>query len=321
MAFFDVFNGDADGICALHQLRLAHPAQSTLVTGIKRDIALLSQVNATAGDEITVLDIALSKNREALLAQLERGAKVRYFDHHMPGEIPDHPNLSTFIDTSPNVCSSLLVNRELKGQHLIWAVVAAFGDNLHESALQASEPLKLNTSQLDALRQLGECINYNAYGESIQDLYFNPAELYQILHRHKDPFTFIHDEPAYNALQNGYSEDMALANSIHPEISTDAGEIYMLPDASWSRRISGVFGNALATASPLKAHAVLTRLTAGGYLVSVRSPMATKSGADVLCSQFATGGGRKGAAGINHLPENQLAHFAELFNTTFSLKA
>ena len=320
MAIYDVFNGDADGICALHQLRLAHQVESTLITGIKRDISLLMQVNASAGDEITVLDIAMSKNRDALLTQLERGAKVRYFDHHMPGDIPDHPNLNAIIDTSPNICTSLLVNRELKGQYLIWAVVAAFGDNLHESALQAAEPLQLTASQLDALRQLGECINYNAYGESIQDLYFHPAELYRILHCHADPFSFIHEEPAYKILHNGYAEDMALANSIPPEITNDAGEIYLLPDASWSRRISGVFGNSLATASPLKAHAVLTKLSGGGYLVSVRSPLATKSGADELCSQFATGGGRKGAAGINHLPEHQLAHFADLFNTTFSHK-
>jgi hypothetical protein len=37
----DVFNGDADGICALVQLRLAQPVQSKLVTGVKRDIQLL----------------------------------------------------------------------------------------------------------------------------------------------------------------------------------------------------------------------------------------------------------------------------------------
>ena len=38
----DVFNGDADGLCALHQLRLAEPlADAQLVTGVKRDIALL----------------------------------------------------------------------------------------------------------------------------------------------------------------------------------------------------------------------------------------------------------------------------------------
>ena len=36
MADFDVFNGDADGICALQQLRLSRPLASTLVTGVKR---------------------------------------------------------------------------------------------------------------------------------------------------------------------------------------------------------------------------------------------------------------------------------------------
>ena len=40
----DVFNGDADGICALIQYRLAYPEKSTLVTGVKRDIKLLEKV-------------------------------------------------------------------------------------------------------------------------------------------------------------------------------------------------------------------------------------------------------------------------------------
>lgn len=56
------FNGDADGICALHQWRLAHPAQSELVTGVKRDNALLARVPAQAGDEVIAFDIALPGN-------------------------------------------------------------------------------------------------------------------------------------------------------------------------------------------------------------------------------------------------------------------
>ena len=89
MNLIDVFNGDADGICALHQLRLAEPGDSELVTGPKRDISLLKRVRAGAGDRVTVLDIALSKNRDALDRLLEAGAQVRYFDHHQPGDIPD----------------------------------------------------------------------------------------------------------------------------------------------------------------------------------------------------------------------------------------
>src|SRR5258708_22745285 len=49
MRHFDVFNGDADGICSLHQLRLAEPVEATLVTRLKRDIALLHAVPASPG--------------------------------------------------------------------------------------------------------------------------------------------------------------------------------------------------------------------------------------------------------------------------------
>jgi hypothetical protein len=72
MRYFDVFNGDADGICALHQIRLAEPAESELVTGVKRDIELLKRVKAGTGDLVTVLDISLDRNRSALLRLLKR---------------------------------------------------------------------------------------------------------------------------------------------------------------------------------------------------------------------------------------------------------
>src|SRR6516164_6926442 len=72
MAHFDVFNGDADGICALHQLRLARPREATLITGAKRDIALVERVPAQPGDSLTVLDISFDVNRAALTALLAK---------------------------------------------------------------------------------------------------------------------------------------------------------------------------------------------------------------------------------------------------------
>ena len=57
MTHFDVFNGDADGICALTQLRNADPRDTRLVTGVKRDIELVARVEAVAGDVVTVLDV------------------------------------------------------------------------------------------------------------------------------------------------------------------------------------------------------------------------------------------------------------------------
>src|SRR5437764_5408326 len=76
MTHYDVFNGDADGICALHQLRLEAPRESTLVTGVKRDIALLGRVDAQSGDSVTALDISLATNLQALVALLDRGVRV-----------------------------------------------------------------------------------------------------------------------------------------------------------------------------------------------------------------------------------------------------
>jgi len=314
---YDVFNGDADGICALHQLRLADPAESELVTGPKRDISLLKRVNAQAGDRVTVLDIALSKNRDALDRLLAAGAQVRYFDHHHPGDIPAHPNFEPHIDTDANVCTSLLVNQYLQGRQLAWAVTAAYGDNLADAARRAAAPLNLSADRLVQLQSLGECLNYNGYGDTLGDLFFDPADLYRQLRPFADPFAFIAESPAYQTLKAGYREDMARAVAVDATEARDAGRIYMLPAEKWARRISGVFGNQLAVESPAQAHAVLTAKPEGGYLVSVRSPLVARSGADELCSQFDSGGGRKGAAGINHLPESELGRFIALFFKTF----
>jgi hypothetical protein len=288
-----------------------------IITGPKRDISLLKRVKAQAGDRITVLDIALSKNRDALNRLLEAGAQVRYFDHHQPGDIPVHPNFEPHIDTDANVCTSLLVNHYLQGRQLVWAVTAAFGDNLADAARQAAIPLNLSADQLAQLQSLGECLNYNGYGETLADLFFGPAELYRQLRPYADPFDFIAESPVYHVLKTGYHDDMARAVAVSATEERAAGRIFMLPAEKWARRISGVFGNQLAVESPAQAHAVLTAKPDGGYLVSVRAPQLARSGADELCSQFDSGGGRKGAAGINHLPESELGRFVALFFKTF----
>ncbi|MGB5524995.1 MAG: hypothetical protein WBM96_20660, partial [Polyangiales bacterium] len=141
MAHIDIFNGDADGICALTQLRNAGPLESTLITGVKRDIALVAKAEVHAGDRITVLDLSFDKNREGVLKALQAGAEVFYVDHHFAGEIPESDKLTTIIDPDPNVCTSLLVNGYLKGKYVEWAVTGAFGDNLKASAQTLAAPL------------------------------------------------------------------------------------------------------------------------------------------------------------------------------------
>jgi len=314
----DVFNGDADGICAIHQLRLANPIESQLVTGVKRDISLLKTVSANAGDSITVLDISLDKNRDALIALLELGAEITYFDHHYAGDIPQHPNLKTTIDTGPDTCTSLLVNQALNNQFLVWAVTAAFGDNLFESAKKAALPLSLSDQQLESLKRLGICINYNGYGASLDDLFYSPVDLYRKIKPYADPFDFIENDDAFVVLSQGYEQDMLNATVVLADSNLENTTMYILPDEKWARRVSGIYGNDLAQKNPDKAHAVLTSKGAGLYQVSVRAPLNRKTGADELCRQFETGGGRQAAAGINELPESDLERFMKKFHAHFS---
>src|SRR5687767_364161 len=117
MTRYFVFNGDADGLCALQQLRLGEPGDVTLVTGVKRDIALLERVQASTGDECTVLDVSLDVNRAGLMRLLDAGVTVRYFDHHHAGEVPQTTKLEAHLDPSPTACTSLLVDRYLAGRH------------------------------------------------------------------------------------------------------------------------------------------------------------------------------------------------------------
>jgi len=311
--YYDVFNGDADGICALHQLRLATPRESVLITGVKRDISLLKRVHAQAGDRLTVLDVSLDKNREDLLRLLADGVAVQYFDHHYAGDVPVHAALDAHIDTDANVCTSLLVNSALQGAYLPWAVVAAFGDNLFDAARAAAAPLGLNERQMQQLQQLGTLINYNGYGVTLDDLYYTPESLYREISLFADPFAFIEQSSAYDKLNEGYHADIEQARALVAEIQSDAISVIVLPDAPWTRRVSGVFGNELARVKPARAHALMTLLPDGDYRVSVRAPLVNKRGADELCMQFPSGGGRKAAAGINALPAAMFDKFVDAF--------
>ena len=164
---FDVFNGDADGILSLVQLRLADPREATLITGRKRDIKLLSRVKAGNDDQVTVLDISMRSNSDDLQRILNAGADVFYVDHHNAGDMPDAENLTAVIDTSPEICTGMLVDSYLEGAYRAWAVTAAFGDNFPKLAKRKAKGRDLPLEQLE---RLGMLINYNGSGGSVDDL-------------------------------------------------------------------------------------------------------------------------------------------------------
>lgn len=318
-AHFFAFNGDADGLCALQQLRLAEAPQAALVTGVKRDIQLLQRVAAGRGDRVTVLDVSHEQNCVDVQRLLEAGAQVRYFDHHFAGDLQAHPCLDAHINTAPDVCTSSIVNGYLGGRHVRWAIVAAFGDELPQlgEALALAHGLAPHT--VASFAELGRHLNYNAYGECVADLHFDPAALAEAMLPFADPVDFMQDTNVLAALCEGYREDMGKARALCPERACNGATLVTLPHEAWARRATGVLANELMQTRPDHALAVLTPKSGGGFVVSVRVPTGRPLGADDFCRTFETGGGRKRAGGINHLPETDVERFVARFETAFGV--
>ena len=315
MRRFDVFNGDADGICALRQLRLAQPADAHLVTGVKRDIALLDRVPAAKGDEVTVLDVSLDRNREALEALLARGARVRWFDHHHSGDIPSHPLLEATIDVRGGACTSELVDRYLGGAHRAWAMVGAFGDNMDEAARRLAATRPLGGPQIERLRELGECLNYNAYGASEADLVIAPAALYRLAAIHLDPLDFAR-EPVIARLAAARRADLAAARAVPAVHSSEGSEVHRLPDTPWSRRVIGAFANLRAREDAGRAHLVLAPLAYDAFVASIRAPAGALPAAQ-FSLRYGGGGGRAEAAGVDRVEARELDGLVRAFEQAY----
>ena len=316
---YDVFNGDADGIIALLQLRLSkkkpYPQESILVTGVKRDISLLKQVDIEKASSVTVLDISLEKNLDPLIQLLEKNIAVFYVDHHRTGDVPSSKALTRIINTDANICTSLLVNSHLKNEFLYWAIAAAFGDNMETTAQALALKHKVSAEQEALLKELGIYINYNGYGRNVDDLHFHPAQLFKKLLPYTNPFDLMDDKDSiFYQLKSAYLADMAQAEKATVLVDNEQLNAVQLADEPWARRVSGVFSNALANASPDKAHIVVTinKQTSEDdrtYTISLRAPLMNKQGAGDICARFPTGGGRSAAAGVNALPEKMLGDF------------
>lgn len=309
---YHVCNGDADGLTSVLQWRLHDRSPARLVTGLKRDIALLKQVPVEHADEVLVCDLSIARNREPLQRLLDAGVRVRYFDHHVPGPVPVHDKLELHVDTDPQLCTSLLMDRYLAGRFHAWALVGAYGDALTAVAHRHAAAAGFGGAEREALRRLGEAINYNAYGESAEDVRIAPAALFERMVRHEDPLEMVAHEDIVDELDRQREDDLQHALDVEPAVDQPAARAVVLPDAPWSRRVIGCLANVLAAAAPRQAQAVLRQRADDTLLVSVRAPRATPGGADAFCAGFG-GGGRAGAAGIEALPQADLPRFLAAF--------
>lgn len=197
-------------------------------------------------------------------------------------------------------------------------MVGAYGDNLRQSAQALVRTLGLRAAELAWLEALGTYINYNGYGDKLEDLHFAPDALFSLVSRHADPLDFIHgDRDHFERLRDGYHADMRSAEAVAPMCANERTAVYVLPNQPWARRVGGVYGNKLSNRHPERAHAVLTRKADGSHLVSVRAPLSNKAGAADLCRQFPRGGGRAAAAGINRLPASELGTFIDRLRAAY----
>ena len=317
---FDVFNGDADGVLARHQYRLIFPEKNLhLVSGLKRDIQLLRQVEPVEGLEIKVFDISLESNEPEARALLGRGASMEWFDHHARGHLADGQGLLTHIDLSPHCCSSLIVDAHLEGRARTWAIAGAFGDNLAEVAMPLALKLHLTSYQIEALKLLGETLNYNGYGEARSDMAAWPVDLARELSCYSDPWAYMAASESFDKILEQKQADEAIMGQAEILHLSTAGEVSLLPKGKASRRMSGLYSNERVSAEPDLAHAVITHLEdETGYCVSIRAPKNRPHGAGDLASRFPGGGGRAGAGGINVLHKAKLTEFFDAFDEVFS---
>ena len=317
MTNYDVFNGDTDGIFAWHQLRLTHPREATLVTGVKRDVGLVGRVDAGEGDMVTVMDVSHAKNRKDVRRLLDSGATVEYFDHHDPGELIVHPNLTYHINTEPSISTGMIVDSHVRGKNRLWSIATAFGDNHIDQAVAMARAQNLGEDQITLLKQIGLVVNYNSYGQTVEDLFFTPEEIAEAAKAcGSDVFSFPEQGDIFSILLKNFGKDMSAASCQEPYSISDKAVIYILPNEHWTHRVMGAFSNHLVSSNKDLACAIAVLNSDDTYRISVRSSLNNPYGAGDLCKKFG-GGGREKAGGINNLEASELDNFKEEFEEVF----
>ena len=315
MKYYDFFNGDADGIISLHQYRMHYPQNSELFTGVKRDVKLLRHCVDIKKSKFTVFDISLLSNADYVKPILENQNTIRWFDHHEPGDTELGENFEIFVDADPNCCTNILVDKFLEGLYRPWTICGAYGDNLHEQAEKLNPCF--DESSMSQLKEIGETLNYNGYGNEPLDLTVHPKEVYLDLKNYESPFEYRKKSKTYNKIHTQMKSDEAELSSSEILHDTKTGKVILLPNTRASIRYSGIYSNEQTTNNPDKAFAILTLVDGRNYRISIRSPKTNPYGASKLALQFPTGGGREKAAGVNELPISELNQFIEKFEEVY----
>src|SRR5690606_37648390 len=263
------FNGDADGIISQHLVRLTGIVPTQRLTGVKHDLRLLRTLCHPAPTgapdtplDLYVFDINLRDSRDDLIRLLQNPTtNVTWYDHHEPGDVPVSPRLRTRIVTTRTACTGLLVHADLlaqgRGQDPRWAAIAAYGDNLPEGAEALLAPLNLSPASREALREAGELLNYIAYGETPDDVLYQPLHVAERMAEFRDPEVFIRESGLIEPLRRQFSEDEAMMGGMKAGSESPGAAWYVLPGTGWARRLGSTWANRAAREHPNRAIAVL----------------------------------------------------------------
>ena len=313
MFTIDVFHGDADGLCAIQQFRLSEPlGDRQVVTGKRSQHALLAGIGAATDCGVVMLDLPLDINHATLQQLLAQGCQVRCFDHHVATKSLEHDNLTLHLDSSAEVCTSILVNRHLGGAYAEWAAVGAFGDNMFSAAQQLLQESELSQHEVEQLVHLAELLNYNAYGDMLNANHVTAAEMHEQMLAHEHPLDFLHDNRHLKRISTAMEEDLERQQTRNPSEKYSDGMVYMLPSREFIRRSYVVWVSRLMRKHPDIAFLIAIENHDGSLDISIRSPLNAAKGAWELAKAFG-GGGREGAAGINGLPAGRVKAFLQTF--------
>lgn len=307
-----LFNGDADGIVAQHILGMQLGQPDLRITGLKRDIKLLSKLPILESADLHALDISLRSNEDAIPTLLAKeNIHLTWYDHHDPGEGITHPRLVQHIHQAPGMCTGAIVNAICGRRFPLWAAMAAFGDNLPVTAEALAKEGHSSLDEVKLIQRTGILLNYNAYGEKAEDVLFQPAALAQAISSFTSAQEFCLQQSIFSPLESQFASDEAHFHDLKPLVQTPSALAFLVPAEAWARRFSATWANQTVLKNPLQALAIIHPRSDGNYLVSIRAPrgqVGTPSAAE-LAAEFPTGGGRKLAAGINNLPSDDFNRF------------
>ena len=151
-------------------------------------------------------------------------------------------------------------------------------------------------------------LNYNSYGDAIEELYYSPVELHKRMRNYSNPVTFIEGESVFSNLREAYYQDMSAARGVLGE-TRPGGLVNFLPNLPWARRLTVTFANLIANDYRNQVIAVLTHGDSHHYRVHLRTPEASTVAAVIFAGDFRRVVAARRQVGLTFCPNRTSTYF------------